>query len=100
MYEVIYLSKSLIYISLLAVIKCWSFGGFGLDKTYILLFFTAVALTLPLLVDLFAYFNPYGGRLLLHISILRTLGNMFVDPLLAMTVIDFTNRVCILRNER
>ena len=51
MYEVFYLAKSLVFLTLLFVIKCWSFGGFGLDKTYVLLFFSALTIALPLLVN-------------------------------------------------
>ena len=50
MYEVLYLAKALVFLTLLLVIKCWSFGGFGLDKTYVLLFFSALSLALPLVV--------------------------------------------------
>jgi hypothetical protein len=50
MYEMLYLAKSLVFLALLLVIKCWSFGGFGLDKTYVLLFFSALSFALPLLV--------------------------------------------------
>ena len=71
MYEVLYLIKTLIYLALLIVIKFWTFGGFGLDKTYVLLFFTSLSLSLPLIVDIFGFFSPNGGRILLHLSVLR-----------------------------
>ena len=60
MYEFLYLAKSLVLLTCLLVIKSWSFGGFGLDKTYVLLFFSALSLALPLLV-IFVTANFKGG---------------------------------------
>ena len=61
MYEFLYLAKSLVLLTCLLVIKSWSFGGFGLDKTYVLLLFSALSLALPLLVTICT--SKYiGGR--------------------------------------
>jgi hypothetical protein len=43
MYEPFYYLRSLLYMYVLVVIKVWTFGGFGLDKTYILIFFAALS---------------------------------------------------------
>ena len=40
--EALYLTRSLVLLGVLTTIKTWSFGGFGLDKTYVLIFFEAL----------------------------------------------------------
>ena len=66
MYEFLYLAKSLVLLTCLLVIKSWSFGGFGLDKTYVLLFFSALSLALPLLVTISTSKYIGGGFWLLQ----------------------------------
>ena len=39
MYEAFYLVKELIFIFSILMINIWCFGGFGLDKTFVLIFF-------------------------------------------------------------
>ena len=40
--EALYLTRSVVLLGVLTTIKTWSFGGFGLDKTYVLIFFEAL----------------------------------------------------------
>ena len=100
MYEALFVLRQLLFLYALGIIKTWSFGGFGLDKTYVLLFFQGLAQFLVNLVYLLGLFNLDGGRMLLHVSILRSLGQMFAEPLLAAIIGDFAVRLSILRNER
>ena len=46
------------------------------------------------------FFFSNGSRVLLHLSCLKTLGAMFVEPIFAMILGDFAVRLCLLRNER
>ena len=41
-----------------------------------------------------------GGRFLLHLSTLRSIGQLFIEPTFAMIAADFVQRLCVLRNER
>ncbi|TNV76069.1 hypothetical protein FGO68_gene16119 [Halteria grandinella] len=85
---------------ILGIIKSWTFGGFGLDKTYILIFFVALSQFLVNFVYFVGMFYPSGSRVLLHVSCLRTIGQLFTEPLFALVMSDFVTRLSILRNER
>ena len=118
MYEVLYLIKSLAFLVSLGAIKAWTFGGFGLDKTYVLIFFAALVQFLVNLVLSILTTNYLGlyNRLFLQFRrritlssvisqvkhfkyyLYRTLGGLFVEPLLAMIMGDFMIRLCLLRN--
>ena len=49
--EAVYLTRSVVLLGVLTTIKTWSFGGFGLDKTYVLIFFEALVQALVQLVS-------------------------------------------------
>jgi hypothetical protein len=71
MYEALYVLRTLVYLYALGIIKTWSFGGFGLDKTYVLLFFSGLCQFMINLVYMLGLFNLEGGRVLMHFSVLR-----------------------------
>ncbi len=63
--------RSLVFAVFLITIKVWSFGGFGLDKTYVLMFFEALAQLMGQMVLILGWLFKDGGRVLLNVSCLR-----------------------------
>jgi len=81
------------------IMMVWSFGGFGLHRTYVFLCFCNMLIVADYLIQILGYFTQ-GGFILLNLCFVKEVIMTFYFPLLAATMADIASRLAFLKNEK